>query len=336
MAAPSVLVVSTLAASSVRGSESPMGNSRPSRAGCRRRRGRLACRSPPRPAPSRRASSTTPRPTRCRPNVASPGLPGHARPREFGDRVRRSPARTACSTAVTRDDEQLGALLRLLGRRRATRRARRRGRTRTVIVYSTHLGANGAPDTLLGDRHAERHDSVAAGGGSDLCRRHGLESADGACYNGIAFNAVFDLSSLNVTLPNDVIVGVAYDTQSYGAAPLGVAGPYNSLNVGIPTTQAGTVGSDASRTPLRAPRTAPLDTAARRGRRGPFRQHALDRRPAARVPITARRFSSRPHVLPVPRARTTARKSRRPALASSQRLVLVEDEPQRGAGAARG
>jgi hypothetical protein len=71
-------------------------------------------------------------------------------------------------------------------------------------------------------------------------------AADGACYNGIAFNAVFDLSALNVTLPNDLIVGVAYNTQSYGAAPMGVGGPYNSLNVGIPTNQAVTVGSDAN------------------------------------------------------------------------------------------
>ena len=48
----------------------------------------------------------------------------------------------------------------------------------------------------------------------------------------------------NVTLPNDVIVGIAYNTQHYGSAPLGVPGPYNSLNVGIPTGQTASVGSD--------------------------------------------------------------------------------------------
>ncbi len=56
--------------------------------------------------------------------------------------------------------------------------------------------------------------------------------SDGQCYNGYAFNIVFDLTSLNVTLPNEIIYGIAYNTQSYGVAPLGVAGPYNSLNVG--------------------------------------------------------------------------------------------------------
>lgn len=67
---------------------------------------------------------------------------------------------------------------------------------------------------------------------------------DTNCYNGFAFNITFDMSSLNITLPNAVIVGVAYNTQSYGAAPIGVAGPYNSLNVGVPTGQTASVGSD--------------------------------------------------------------------------------------------
>ncbi len=69
-------------------------------------------------------------------------------------------------------------------------------------------------------------------------------ASDGQCYNGIAFNATFDMSSLGVTLPNAVIVSVAYNTQSYGTTPTGVAGPYNSLNVGIPTGQTASVGTD--------------------------------------------------------------------------------------------
>ena len=58
-------------------------------------------------------------------------------------------------------------------------------------------------------------------------------AGDGICYNGFAFNITFDMSSLNVTLPDDIIVGVAYNTQSYGASPIGAPGPYNSLNVGV-------------------------------------------------------------------------------------------------------
>jgi hypothetical protein len=63
---------------------------------------------------------------------------------------------------------------------------------------------------------------------------HGWRATDdNTCYNGLAFNITFDLSSLNVTLPNDVVIGVAYNTQSWGAHPIGTAGPYNSLNVGV-------------------------------------------------------------------------------------------------------
>src|SRR5205823_3692081 len=84
----------------------------------------------------------------------------------------------------------------------------------TLNVYSNHLGSNGAPDVRLASNTQTitipwRPEVYASGG--------------------IAFNATFDLSSLNVTLPNDVIVGVAYNTADYGSSPIGVAGPYNSL-----------------------------------------------------------------------------------------------------------
>jgi hypothetical protein len=116
----------------------------------------------------------------------------------------------------------------------------------TVNVYSSHLGVNGAPDTLLATTTQSVTipwrpvaDPTCPGGTA-------WRAGDGQCYNGIAFNATFDLSNLNVTLPNDVIVGVAYNTADYGATPIHQGGPYNSLNVGIPTGQAVTAGSDVS------------------------------------------------------------------------------------------
>ncbi|NMM35227.1 MAG: hypothetical protein HHJ13_14775, partial [Phycicoccus sp.] len=114
----------------------------------------------------------------------------------------------------------------------------------TVNVYSNTLDANGEPDTLLATTTEDitipwrpEADSTCDGGTA-------WRAGDGNCYNGIAFNAVFDLSSMNVTLPDDVIVGVAYNTQTYGSAPMGAPGPYSSLNVGIPTDEAATVGHD--------------------------------------------------------------------------------------------
>lgn len=116
----------------------------------------------------------------------------------------------------------------------------------TLNVYSNHLGANGAPDTLLAT--TTRTITIPWRPVADLTCAGGTawRAADGNCYNGIAFNAMFDLSTPSVTLPNDVIVGVAYNTADYGAAPLHLAGPYNSLNVGAPSGQTASVGTDDS------------------------------------------------------------------------------------------
>ena len=112
----------------------------------------------------------------------------------------------------------------------------------TVNVYSGHLGAGGVPDTLL----ATKTQTVTIPWRPAATPTCGTawKAGDGQCYNGIAFNATFDLSGLNVTLPNDVIVSVAYNTADYGAAPIHMAGPYNSLNVGVPTSQTVATGSD--------------------------------------------------------------------------------------------
>jgi len=69
------------------------------------------------------------------------------------------------------------------------------------------------------------------------------QGPDSNCYNGMAYNVTFDMSSLGAVLPNNVVVGIVYNTQTYGPAPIGVGGPFNSLNVG---TQPGpaAVGTD--------------------------------------------------------------------------------------------
>jgi MYXO-CTERM domain-containing protein len=52
-----------------------------------------------------------------------------------------------------------------------------------------------------------------------------------ASANGIAQNITFDLSGLNITLPESIVWGLAFNTETYGASPTGVNGPYNALNV---------------------------------------------------------------------------------------------------------
>jgi hypothetical protein len=72
---------------------------------------------------------------------------------------------------------------------------------------------------------------------------HAWFSGD-TCYHGIAFNITFDLSALNLTLPNEIIYGIAYNTNTEGYFPIGLPGPYDSLNVGLNTVAGPTVGVD--------------------------------------------------------------------------------------------
>lgn len=69
----------------------------------------------------------------------------------------------------------------------------------------------------------------------------------GSCVNGLAVEVAFDFVGDGVTLPDEVIFGVALDTESAGDSPLGVSGPYNSLNLGVAGTSTApppSVGAD--------------------------------------------------------------------------------------------
>src|SRR5206468_1452292 len=65
-----------------------------------------------------------------------------------------------------------------------------------------------------------------------------------ACFNGMTDNVTFNISG--VTLPDNIVYGIVYNTSNYGPSPLGVTGPYDSLNVALSNTSdvtAGTTGS---------------------------------------------------------------------------------------------
>ena len=80
------------------------------------------------------------------------------------------------------------------------------------------------------------------------------KSAGGTCYNGYAFNLTFDLTGQNISAPDNMVFGIAYNTQSWGAAPIGTDGPYTSLNVatypGV-ATPAGVSRRPSGRLPIR-------------------------------------------------------------------------------------
>ena len=86
-----------------------------------------------------------------------------------------------------------------------------------------------------------------------LCPGGGWYSeGEGKCYNGLATSITFDFSGMGVTLPDDIIWGVAYNTSHYGVNPIGVSAScysesggcgYDSLNVGVLTSDS-MVGTD--------------------------------------------------------------------------------------------
>ena len=69
----------------------------------------------------------------------------------------------------------------------------------------------------------------------------GWRAADGNCYSGRAFEVTFNLN--NITVPDQVIYGIAFHTNTWGYTPIGLPGPYESLNVGL-NSAAPTVGSN--------------------------------------------------------------------------------------------
>jgi hypothetical protein len=69
----------------------------------------------------------------------------------------------------------------------------------------------------------------------------GWLGSDNACHGGLAFEVIFNLN--NITVPDQLIYGIAFNTNTWGYDPVGTKGPYESLNVGL-TTSDPSVGSN--------------------------------------------------------------------------------------------
>ena len=102
----------------------------------------------------------------------------------------------------------------------------------TLNLYSVNnSGPNPAVGTLLGS--VTQSFLIPWRPEADpLCPGDRWRAGDNLCYSGYAFKITFDLRSLALTLPNQIIFGVAYNTNTWGANPIGLPGPYESLNVG--------------------------------------------------------------------------------------------------------
>lgn len=68
---------------------------------------------------------------------------------------------------------------------------------------------------------------------------------DGNSYNGLFFTVLFDFTADGITLPNELIAAIAFNTETHGYNPIGSPGPYNSLNVALSSSpDEPTIGTD--------------------------------------------------------------------------------------------
>jgi hypothetical protein len=102
----------------------------------------------------------------------------------------------------------------------------------TLTLYDVdNSGLNPEPGTPIGSVKQSffipwrPEPSPACGVGSTMWL------APDGCHNSLAFNITFDFPLTN--LPDQLIFGIAYNTESAGLNPIGVNGPWNDLNVGL-------------------------------------------------------------------------------------------------------
>ena len=112
----------------------------------------------------------------------------------------------------------------------------------TLNIYDVdNTGATPAPGALIASVTEDKTIPFRPSANVDECGdNRWYNEANDTCYNG--FNLTVDFTGLDALVGNDVIISVAYNTQTYGSAPIGANGPYNSLNVSL-VNAAPTVGT---------------------------------------------------------------------------------------------
>ena len=100
----------------------------------------------------------------------------------------------------------------------------------TFNIYGA--GSNGSPGALLTSDTINALIPWRPETTDGSCE--GWIASDTLCYLGYEFDVQFDFSSLNVSLPDSIVFGLAFNTQDSGAQPTGIAGPYNQLAIGNP------------------------------------------------------------------------------------------------------
>jgi hypothetical protein len=102
----------------------------------------------------------------------------------------------------------------------------------TLNLYNVdNSGPNPAPGTLIATRTQAFAIPWRPVADPTCANPSQWRASDGNCYSGLAFNVTFDFTG--TVVPNQIIYGLAFNTQNHGYAPIGAPGPYDSLNQGL-------------------------------------------------------------------------------------------------------
>jgi hypothetical protein len=109
----------------------------------------------------------------------------------------------------------------------------------TLNLYGVdNSGPNPAPGALIATRTQTFAIPWRPPADPTCADKTQFRAADGICYSGLAFAVTFDFTG--TTVPDEIIYGVAFNTETWGQNPIGTPGPYESLNFGLaqvsPTT----------------------------------------------------------------------------------------------------
>ena len=102
----------------------------------------------------------------------------------------------------------------------------------TLNLYNVdNSGPNPAPGTVIATRTQTFAIPWRPPADPTCANTTQYRASDGSCQSGIAFTITFDFTG--TTVPDQIIFGIAYNTETYGYMPIGSAGPYISLNNGV-------------------------------------------------------------------------------------------------------
>jgi hypothetical protein len=104
----------------------------------------------------------------------------------------------------------------------------------TLNIYNVdNSGPNPAPGPLIASR--TQTFAIPWRPPADPTCPGGVDwrASDGNCYSGFAFTVTFDFTG--TVVPDQIIYGLAYNTETWGYAPIGTPGPYESLNFALAT-----------------------------------------------------------------------------------------------------